>query len=157
MNFKTLYNAGAVRRYHTQNLLKDQDLAAHSWGVALVIREIMPGNLHLVEAALTHDLAESVTGDIPYTGKKKYPKLKQTSLEAEREFAMVNGTPLQLTPVEQKCLAWADMFECYLYSMREVDMGNNLMRYVVETAREALIAMGPPTKEADRLFRGYNG
>jgi len=157
MAFKILYNAGTVRRYHTNPVIKDQDLAAHSWGVAMIIREIMPGNLHLIEAALTHDLAESVTGDIPYTGKKKYPKLKQTSIEAEREFAMVNGTPLHLTPVEQRCLSWADMFECYLFATREVEMGNNLMRYVADTAKEALVEMGPPNKEADKLFRSYHG
>jgi 5'-deoxynucleotidase YfbR-like HD superfamily hydrolase len=157
MNFKTLYNAGSVRRYHTQNVIKDQDLAAHQWGVAMICREIMPADLHLIEAALTHDLAESITGDIPYTGKKKYPKLKQTSLEAEREFAMVNSTPLQLTPIEQKCLAWADMFECWLFSMRELSMGNETMRGVADTALEALTAMGPPNKEAEKLMKVYRG
>ena len=154
--FKTLYDAGAVRRYHTNKTLKDQDLAAHSWGVAMIIREIMPGNLMLIEAALTHDLAESVTGDIPYTGKRKHPLLKTASEDAEREFDMVNGTLVQLTPIEARCLAWADMFECYLFSIREVEMGNNLMRFVVDTAREALINMGAPTKEADKLFRNYH-
>lgn len=154
--FKTLYSAGTVRRYHTHLVLKDQDLAAHSWGVAMIIREIMPGNLLLIEAALTHDLGESITGDIPYTGKKKYPKLREASLEAEREFEMVNGTLAQLTPIETRCLAWADMLECYLFAIREVEMGNNTMRAVADTAREALAGMGPPNKEAEKLLRSYH-
>jgi hypothetical protein len=49
------------------------------------------------------------------------------------------------------------MFECWLFSMRELSMGNETMRGVADTALEALTAMGPPNKEAEKLMKVYRG
>lgn len=157
MNFKTLYDAGSVKRYHTNVTIKEQDLAAHQWGVAMIVREIAPGNLPLLEAALTHDLAESVTGDIPYTAKKRYDTIRIVSDTVEAQFNDKYGLKFDLSPEDKHVLAWADMFECYLFSRRESWLGNQTMRRVMDTARDALANMGTPNERAAALFREYHG
>lgn len=155
MTFQTLYNAGSTRRWHTNPTLKDQDLAQHQWGVAMIIREIAPGNLYLLEAALTHDLGESVTGDTPYLGKTKYPKLKEAADFAEAEFAVRHSIPygVEFTDEEKHCLRWADMFEALLFARREVAMGNQYMQKVTDTAIMALRNIGHPNARAEQLFK----
>lgn len=155
MTFINLYQAGSTRRWHTNRTIKDQDLAQHQWAVAMICREILPGRPNLIEAALTHDLGESVTGDTPYVGKTKYPRLKEAVNEAETEFAINNGLieTSQLTPLEQHCLRWADMFEAFLFAIMEVGLGNQHMQRVVETAIDALRKIGYPNARAEQLYK----
>jgi 5'-deoxynucleotidase YfbR-like HD superfamily hydrolase len=156
-SFRTLYEAGSVKRYHTQVTIKEQDLAAHQWGVAMICQEIYPGDIKLIKAALVHDLGESQTGDIPYTAKRLYPTLSEISDMAEEAFAKKHGIYTDLDDKESHCLRWADMFECYLFSRRESWMGNQTMRIIMDTARRALAEMGHPTDRAYQLFLEYHG
>lgn len=156
MNFKTLYEAGAVKRYHTNLTIKEQDLAAHQWGVALIVNHIHPMGYNVLMAALTHDLAESVTGDIPYTAKQKFTPLRAVSDACEEAFNRDHGIDYPLNKEEQHILHWADMFECFLFSRREAWMGNYHMKSVMITARDALIKMGHPNDKAAQLFKEYH-
>ena len=76
-NFQALYDAGAVKRWHTKLTIKEQDNAAHQWGVAMIVAHIFPGSSHLLMAALTHDLHEAEAGDIPYPFKRNNPVVKE--------------------------------------------------------------------------------
>ena len=153
MTFTVLYNAARTKRWHTHDMLKEQNLADHQWGVALIVMTIMPGRYNLLKAALTHDLGEAVTGDVPYTGKKMYPEIKRLTEQAEYEFAVRYGTATSLTAEDAAILAWADMLEAYLHAKREVSLGNTTMKYVVDKALEALISMGSPNKIAYELLK----
>jgi 5'-deoxynucleotidase YfbR-like HD superfamily hydrolase len=157
MNFRTKYEAGQVKRYHTQITLKEQTLAEHQWGVAMIVNEIYPQGYQLLMAALTHDLAESVTGDIPYTAKRDNYNLKEASDSAEDVFNFEHNLCQGLNSEEQHILRWADMFECFLFARRETWLGNQTMRKVVETARDALNRIGPPNGKAIALFKEYHG
>lgn len=154
-DFKTLYDAGIVRRWHTNLCLKDQDLAQHQWGVAMICMELRPGNLPLIEAALTHDLGESITGDTPYLGKTKYDTLRVAANIAEREFNQEHELTHSslLSPENQHCLRWADMFEAYLFALREVSLGNQRMQAVVDNALRALVKIGHPNERAVQLLK----
>ena len=155
MTFQALYDASTVKRWHTCLTIKEQDLAAHQWGVAMVIREIAPGHLHMLEYALTHDLGESVSGDTPYLGKSKYPAIKDAIDLAEFEFAMERKLPMFETfnTLEKQILRWADMFEAYLFALREVAMGNQHMQSVVDNALRALSRIGHPNERAIQLLK----
>lgn len=150
--FQTLYDAGAVRRYHTQFMLKDQDIAAHQWGVAMICNRITGGaSVHLLLAALMHDLHESEAGDIPYGFKKG--TIKEIYDSHEAEFLRRHGVDMaMLEDDERRILKYADMMECLMYCKREVKMGNITVAPIVDTATAALVFMGHPTKAARDLF-----
>jgi len=153
MSFQVLYNAARTKRWHTCDTLKEQNLADHQWGVALIVMELAPGNYNLLRAALVHDLGESVTGDIPYTGKRLYPELGYYSEAAERDFADGYGTMVRLSDDERRIATWADMLEAYLFAKREVLLGNTTMSSVVDNAREALSTYKPPNPRAAELLK----
>jgi 5'-deoxynucleotidase YfbR-like HD superfamily hydrolase len=156
-DFRKLYEAGQVKRYHTQTTIKDQNLAEHQWGVAMIVNHVYPQGYVLLMAALTHDLAECDTGDIPYTAKRDNYNLKSASDDAEEAFNFQHNLVQGLNREEHKILAWADMFECFLFARRETWLGNQTMQKVVSTARAALLAMGHPNEKAAQLFREYHG
>jgi 5'-deoxynucleotidase YfbR-like HD superfamily hydrolase len=153
--FLELYKAGAVKRYHTQITLKEQDLAAHSWGVAMIVAHIAPDRPHLLRYALIHDLHEVTCGDIPYTAKREHLELADGEEEAEQRFHDRHDMlgDVYYSAYDMDILKWADMAECYLWSKREVSMGNHNLAGVVDTAYRKLRDMGPPTTEADELFQ----
>lgn len=151
-NFSILYKASRVKRWHTQQTIKEQNLAHHQWGVALIIMEILPGSYNALRAALTHDLAESVTGDIPYFAKRSFPMLGKEADKEERKFNIRHDIHTYLTEEEQACLRWADMAEAFLFACEEVDMGNTTFYDIVEAAGDILNDTIPPNERASRLL-----
>ena len=117
-------DAGAVKRYHTCRMARQQDLAAHTHGVAMLVLQVFPEcSKNLLVATLHHDLPELVTGDIPAPTKRGSVVL---TLELER---MEQGTaPLYvdmgLSPFEECVLKWCDTFELVLFCMEDLLMGN---------------------------------
>lgn len=151
--FSTLYKAGITKRWHTHDTIKQQSVAEHSWGVALICSELMPDSINLMKAALYHDLAESKYGDIPYTSKREDVELKRRSEVLETNWDEQHGIAMALTAAEMICLKWADMFEAYLFACREARLGNKEMIPVVDTAWRALGAMELPSPKAFEMLR----
>lgn len=152
-NFLKLYEAGAVKRWHTKVTIKEQDLAAHQWGVAMVLMHIYPGaDSRLIGAALTHDLHESEAGDIPYPFKKANPKVAELYTQQEEDFDEEHGLRTGLSSEEEHILKWCDMFELLLWAERESVLGNLYMTKTTQVAINALNAMGPPNEAAEELF-----
>lgn len=153
MSLLTLIKAGITKRWHTKLTLKEQSVAEHSWGVAMIVNHIYPNNAALIMAALTHDLHEIESGDIPYPFKKKYPEVgRQIGLQ-EDQFCRDNGIDFALGEEFKHALKWADMFELYLYCRREISLGNQLMYDTLDTAFKVLRDMGPPNERAEKLFK----
>ena len=153
-NFLELYEAGAILRWHTQLPIKSQDLAAHSWGVAMIIMEIAPdASQGLIKYALTHDLAERATGDIPYPVKKMNRNLMVAVEQIEYEFEDTHSIQWNLAYGEYEIFKWADMMELLLWTHREMRMGNLHMKRAYQTAVRALNEMGYPNQRAEELFR----
>lgn len=152
-NFLDLYQAGAVKRWHTKLTIKDQDLAAHQWGVAMILMHIYPeAPAYLIKAALTHDLHESVSGDAPYPFKRTYPEVGALYDKQADEFAVTNGLPTAMNLEEEHILKWCDMFELLLWCFREKRLGNQDVEKTIGVAIFALDTMGPPTEAAMSIF-----
>ena len=57
---------GEVKRYHTMPTIGEQTVANHSWGVAVILSWLKPDiSPKALLKALTHDVAEKQTGDMP--------------------------------------------------------------------------------------------
>lgn len=154
INFNTLYQSGQVIRWHTHPTIKQQDVAAHSWGVAMICAAIDRNNGPLLRAALTHDCHEIELGDIPYQAKRGIPGLAEVSTEQERQFSFDHGILENLSNEDRHCLKWADMFELLLWAEREYMLGNMNMLRVMNTAKDALLLLDFPNDEARRIYNG---
>lgn len=156
--FMTLYKAGRVKRYHTCDV-PAQELGQHSWGVAMIVHAIYPNHNppgYLLMDALTHDLAESFTGDVPAPAKWASIKLSEALEEMEARFNHTyNIGPVGgLNPKEVAILRWADTFELVLYC-RNVRTGDGVD--VFNAGMEVLRESGFPTTEAKELYESIFG
>lgn len=136
-------NAGETRRFHTWPVLREQNVAAHSWHVTMLVY-LMYGQDEpgirpvMMMAALTHDMAEWKVGDIPSPAKRTmedYLQLKgaQTFRQAwgdmEQNILKEQSFDFEgmLTVEELRMLKIADAMEGALYCIRERMMGNVLI------------------------------
>lgn len=153
-DFTTLYQSGAVKRWHTRFTLKEQDVAAHSWGVAMIVAYVEPeASAALLKAALVHDCAEISTGDVPYPVKRDHEPLRTELSKVEGAFEDEHEISYQLTDHELHILKWADMMELLLWTKRELLLGNNSIMSAQLTAIRVLMEMGAPTARATELLK----
>tara|TARA_R110000868_G_scaffold160021_2_gene389304 strand:- start:1785 stop:2234 length:450 start_codon:yes stop_codon:yes gene_type:complete len=74
--------AGRTRRWHTIAGL-DQDTAAHSWGVAVLMLLNEPNvSFEAIKAALLHDLHEHWSGDTPSPAKDEDTRRSEERIQA---------------------------------------------------------------------------
>jgi len=124
MNLLKLHESGTVLRWHTWPTIKEQNLAAHSWGVAMICAQLAPGEADLITAALVHDLHEVEAGDVPYPFKQNNAFVGRAYDEQQLQFNETNGCNIVLDERQQRILKWADMFELLLFARREYHIGN---------------------------------
>lgn len=87
----TLWRAD-VARWHSNPVralrLSGDATHAHSARMCLLILDLHPApSVELLEAVLHHDLPETITGDVPYGAKQRWPELKEALDWAEAEIA----------------------------------------------------------------------
>jgi 5'-deoxynucleotidase len=127
-NYKDLLRvrrAGDVKRWHTKRTNREQTLAAHQWGVAMLVQWVDPFcRKELIMAALTHDNTELDTGDIPTPAKWKSQAFADALTAVEQKSLLCEIWPDCLTQDEHNLLKWADSVELLLYAQEEVNMGN---------------------------------
>ncbi len=152
-------NGGEVKRYHTWPMLSEQNVAAHSFGVAMLYAlmaqdgweedGVIKGGLTVpgLMAALCHDLAEQVMGDIPSPAKRaletKVPEFINgfKTLEAERLAEHGLNWEETLVSHEKRWLKIADCMEGALHCVRERMMGNKFINVVFMNYRSYLAEM----------------
>jgi 5'-deoxynucleotidase YfbR-like HD superfamily hydrolase len=154
--FKRLYAAGRVKRYHTCDV-PAQELGQHSWGVAMIVATIYPRDVEvpsrLLLAALTHDLAESETGDVPATAKWGDKKLSRALERLEDKFNEEHAIMFELTAPEKRILQWADTFELIMYCLHQNVMGNSYALDIVKRGAQYIMEnLKFPTTESKELF-----
>lgn len=132
LNF--LRRAGQVKRYHTELVLKEQNVGEHSFNVAWLCYLMTDGkpSAALLLGALAHDAAEHITGDIPSPTKRA---LSIRHVVQGHEEQLMTGVGLALpsmTAEEDAILKLADALDGFLYCVREISLGNRTLTTVVE-------------------------
>lgn len=156
---------GHVQRYHA-NRVAAQSVAAHSWGVAVLVLLVWPrASAALLRTALMHDVSEAMTGDIPYPAKATFPELRALEHEISEAFNVSMGINSDLDEFEYKVLKWCDMFECMVFCCEQMRTGNLYAARVMRTALDALYAVDFPGATGmyaqdsldtmDQLMAGY--
>lgn len=158
--FLSLYEAGTlIKRFHTTPV-PAQNLAWHSWGVAMIANFISGpegASPRLLMACLCHDLAESITGDIPAPAKWAEKGLADVVGKLEVEFQKkfdIQRIFDALTDDERKILAWSDTFEMCLYCAQQMAYNGNrgAMEIRDRGLTHILQQLGFPTPFAKELF-----
>lgn len=143
--------AGAdVKRFHTRLTLQSETVGHHSHGVALICLLLEPfSRRQVLAAALLHDLAEHVTGDIPSPAKREYGIGDQVNALESALLRSVGLALPSLHPDEQRTLKLADIFQGMLFCAREISLGNSRMRDVFNNYVSYAEAMQPVDVELE--------
>ena len=147
--------AGHVERCHSVPHHGSYSVAAHSWGVAMILGHVWPAaSESLLRAALAHDVGELWVGDVPSpTIRALGPdfKARLERLEsAARDRAGVGNDPLSRD--DQARLLFCDRMEFLLWCHRQISMGNSLASAAFETVKGYLTASLQETPEPARAF-----
>ena len=156
-HFYSLYKAARVRRWHTMEGI-EQNLAEHSWGVAMIVLAC-GGSKEAIEVALTHDLHEKELGDIPAMFKKNYPQIGAIEEEVADNWSDFHDYKYigNLSDREAYLVQWADMIEAYIFSWKEwMRRGNLEMQEVFFRITEYMKDMPPPGEEAAKFLEELN-
>lgn len=120
-----LREAGAIERAHTLPHHGSYRVDSHSWGVAMLIFTFHPNpSLRLIKRALTHDVAERWTGDIPAPTKWADGEIAKRLNMAELRIEKTLGLDIELDEDEKLWLKSCDVIELFLWAKDQVAMGN---------------------------------
>ena len=140
-NLFEVVRGGTIKRYHTLETIGEQSVGAHSWGVAIILQYLEPNVSKIaILKALTHDVAELYTGDIPAPVKWDNPDLIKSlkSIELAYEKKLNIDYSSVLGKKEALLFKKADMFELLFFCMRQRKMGNTNMNMVFSNGVEYL-------------------
>lgn len=134
MQIEYVYAAGKVKRYHVENIIGEQTVADHSWGVANILVDAFGECVtkEMLLAALWHDVPEKTSGDTPATAKWLSDNLKNALDEVEEKVLheILPEFP-GLSPSERLMVKIADMAELVYFCVRQVKMGNTFSEPIV--------------------------
>lgn len=119
MSIQDVWKSGDVERFHSIPNVRKQTIAAHSWGVAVIINHIYPeASKDLILEALYHDTAEACTGDIPAPVKRASPQIKLLLDGMEHDWRMTRDIPVaELSEEETVVLKIADALDGMMYCL----------------------------------------
>jgi 5'-deoxynucleotidase YfbR-like HD superfamily hydrolase len=122
-----LISGFAVKRFHTVPTIGQETVGHHSALVAAFVTLIWPEKLHLLPHALIHDVAESITGDVPSPGKRLFVDRERLK---KAEGDILEAADLLLPPLsaeDQRSLKICDILAGMAACRQELRMGNHLV------------------------------
>lgn len=117
----------SVKRCHTEPIIGSYCVGQHSAGVAALLLAFTDGeaSVHLLKAALYHDIPECVLGDIPAPAKWYNTEETQKALDlTEKHFVHDQELFVPLRERELELLYIADKMELMFFCKEQRDMGN---------------------------------
>jgi len=152
MRQKMLREGGAVKRWHTITNVKEQTVAAHSWGVASIVLDLWPDcSNNLIRAALWHDIAELHTGDIPAPIKWEDREFALACHNIEQRIQEQFSLFEELTEKEQTRLKMADILELMWYCLDEIKLGNKKFSKILMIGAEHFLHFRYTCSKADAM------
>lgn len=126
--------AGMVERAHVVPHLRPYSNAAHTWGVCCLLRLLWPGEPHLVDFALFHDVPERWTGDWPAQVIRRQPAAREALAQEDRRISTILALPSEhaLSGQDFARFKAADRLELWLWTWEEEAMGNRMVLGVRE-------------------------
>lgn len=145
---------GTVRRYHTLRTVHSQNVAEHSFGVAWLCYLLTNGvpSRDLLLAALRHDLAEHVTGDMPAQAKRAMGLSERFALEEHAAIAATGFERIILSAADERILKLADTAELLLYCVTERALGNTHLEHVYARGVSYVAELAPLSSTEEELF-----
>lgn len=130
---KKMRALNSVYRWNYHPRIRTENVAEHSFWVTLISMEL--GRIRglgdaemgqLLSAALVHDMAEAITGDLPAPVKRSrsWEDVERASIQ-ELEACMP-GIPDALV----RLVKLADLISAAMYATMEVDMGNTMFKRI---------------------------
>lgn len=126
-------HSSKVRRFHTCVVSKEEAVGEHSANVANLVLILTDGaaSKGLIVAALTHDMGEAMTGDIPSPVKRQLGVEASEAISQIENRAVIRIHPYlydyTLTDEEHTILKVADNLDGLLKCLDELYMGNRLI------------------------------
>lgn len=141
-----MWAGGNTRRFHTVPTILTDTVGHHSYNVACIIMYLRPqASTALLRAALKHDVAEHVLGDMPAPAKRKLPgyvngptaeSFREVFGKLEDKESSDAGVPVELlTSEEEWLLKFADAFDGLRFCYQEFYMGNKIIVPALENFR----------------------
>ncbi len=122
---KACRRSGSVKRWHTNPTIGEQNVAAHSWNVLVILLELVESpTVRLLTAAIYHDAAEHQTGDLPSQVKRRSAKIKELMDELENAEYQSMDIDMRLAPEEKLLIKTADLLEMLFYIREQRLLGN---------------------------------
>lgn len=145
-----LRDAAKTRRCHIKETIGHQTVGEHSYNVAMLCWHLCDRepSANLLKAAMFHDLAESVTGDVPAPVKWMAPNIRAELLIIEREFEKEFHLEIALSPKEELVLKWADSLELAWYCVDQMRLGNQNVEDVYQNILRFMEGSLEPVKNA---------
>lgn len=141
-----MWHGGETRRYHGFRMLMEDTVGYHSYNVVCIILKVMPdASAALLRAAIKHDMAEHIVGDMPAPSKRAAPDYHLGGSESsnrmtfrewfgdhEAKTAAEHGVQLEeeLTDEEAWLLKFADSLDGMRFCLNERHLGNQHPRLV---------------------------
>jgi 5'-deoxynucleotidase YfbR-like HD superfamily hydrolase len=136
-NIQALRESGKVERNHTTPIIKDHDVAQHSWNMIGLLYQLHPKpSRELILAAAFHDSSERWLGDIPHQVKAIFGD--EDYLSKEREVETSIGVFIPITSIESKWLHAVDKLELLMQCYDEYNMGNSGVLQMMENCKVLL-------------------
>ena len=123
---KIIYNGGMVKRYHNRPVLHAQNNAEHQYMVASIACLLYPKiPVQLLKNILWHDIYEYETGDMPWAIKRQNPDIKAAIMRIEKQSIERYELTTKLSTLEHSILKLAEYFECMIFCINELKLGNS--------------------------------
>ena len=131
------YEMTKLIRYNCRKRIVDEDLAQHSFFVAMFCLRILaqiPATdkmyKNILSFAILHDAPELLMGDFPHTLKVEYPEIAKALEDVEKDYYKDNWpayaeTFNSLTVLEQEIITLADAYSVAQYTENEIVLGNS--------------------------------
>lgn len=139
-----------VERWHTKRMIQRNDVGHHSFHVAWFAWLLCPAGFsfaqryRVVMAALSHDLAEQTTGDVPGDFKRELQLREQFGQYEQAIFKEV-GLDFwsSLDIAEERIVKFADMLEGAFFIISEASLGNARVGEIYRNYREYVNSFKP--------------
>lgn len=146
------YEMTKLIRYNCRKRIVDEDLAQHSFFVAMFCLRILAQlnaddkmYKNVLSYAILHDAPELLMGDFPHPLKVQYPDIAKMLEGVERDYYKDNWPKYvdvfnNLTPLEREIVTLADTYSVAQYSENEIVLGNSdtEMAFIRENANNRI-------------------